>query len=226
MASQQAFTLHHPSVSTAPPSQPEAFGALLRRLRTAAGLSQQDLGSKANVSMQTIRRAEKDKVAAESDWRRTTALDVFRVLNNEAHLSDADRAAYLKATRLEGMRDLGARMLATVQQQTMAARAGALAAAAAFTTQNNPDHTTAHSWLQRMLDEIAAARVLGALEGLAASYGVDLPPRDREADPRLRGAWVHHTGPLNFGEGVRGEIYTPIMPEASAKATPVRKAAP
>lgn len=205
----------------------ETFGAFIKRLRSARRLSQQELATRASASMATIRRAEQS-AAKLSEWRKSTATGILTALESVAPLSDADRATYLRLTLLEGVAALGRQMLADMDRETKHVVGEVAKSGYAYSTQGDPDRTTVHSWVERMMEEAGPVRVISALEALAAAWSLDLPPRIKRDDPRARGYWVHSTGVVDMGGGVRGEILTPVpLPSRSPppKAQPRRRPA-
>lgn len=72
-----------------------SFSALLKRLRLAAGLTQEALAERAGVSPRAVSDLERDP-------RRVPRLDTVRLLADALALADADRAALLAAARPAG----------------------------------------------------------------------------------------------------------------------------
>lgn len=71
-----------------------SFGSLLRRLRVAAELSQEELAERANVRVRAIGDLEKGRRAA-------PRLATLRLLGDALRLTDADRASFFASARAE-----------------------------------------------------------------------------------------------------------------------------
>jgi len=189
------------------PAHPESpagtppFGQTLRQLRTARGLTQARLAELARVSEVTIRQGEKME---RSTWRRSIVTDVFEALNNVAPVDEASAAAYFQAAGMTAMVDV-------------ARKAAAATFADLTATDFDLEAQTAHLWVERLVHEKGARNVLTALEGLAAGWGVDLPPRLKYGQPGPR--WVEYA----YEEGglrVREFIPTNREPSAAPPAPP------
>src|SRR5215469_8629032 len=73
-------------------SEPTPFGDLLRRLRKAAGLTQEELAERAGLSQRGINDLERGE-------RRSPHKDTARQLADALDLTGGDRAAFLAAAR-------------------------------------------------------------------------------------------------------------------------------
>lgn len=154
------------------------FGEMLKTLRTGRGMTQSGLADRAGVSDFTVYTAEG---ALKCPWKRTTALAVLDALNAAAPLTPAELAAWYRATGMEPLARQAERVASSNAAATKAAQADAATATTAYSTAADVDATTAHQWVQRLLEEAGATRTLAALEALAASWAIGLPPRVRPA---------------------------------------------
>ncbi len=77
--------------------EPSSFGSLVRRLRVAAGLTQEQLAARAGLSPDTIALLERGK-------RHIPRAGTVRLLADALALGDAERAAFLAAARPEPAR--------------------------------------------------------------------------------------------------------------------------
>lgn len=198
------------------------FGQLLKHLYTSRGLTQADVAAAAEISVGTISRA---LTKPKYQGHKGTVLRIFHVLDRDTPLTDNEKEVFFQLAGL----DAKARNVRPAQQH--ASRGDAIASGGSFTIgqpaervlAGAPDHTTAHTFVQKLIDEVGTTRVISALEGMASAWGIDLPPRAR-LDDRDAGVWVHHSGPMDFGEGLRGEIHSPVPSPAPAKPAHRRKA--
>ncbi len=190
------------------------FGQMLQQLRTSRGLSQQGLADAAGVTLNTIQRGEA-RESTRSPWKPSTAERVFRALNERAALSKSDTETYLE---LCGLQALIQQTLALTRQLKAAARPTVERARGLGGAEPTPDATTAHTWLERLLEEAGPVKVLAALEGLAAAWGLDLPPRIKQADSHRFGVWVYHDTITDPETGATAEVYSPHEPGTSERA--------
>jgi hypothetical protein len=193
------------------------FGNLLKALYESRGYTQGTLADSSGVSETSIQRG----VAAEKcPWRRSAAVDVLRALERRAPLSEGDLAAYLQLAGLEALARMGADAMRVLQAERATTLKVASTSTFAYSTKNDPKHTLAHTWLQRILESGDEDRVLDSLRLVASTLGVELP-----ATTDRRMVWVHHDI-VDMGDGHQAHMMTPIHPAAGppAKATPKRRA--
>lgn len=185
------------------------FGQLVQKLRTERGLTQSDLASRAGVSDATIQRAEQTESCP---WRRSTAREIFQVLNSVAAVEPASAAEYFKATGLAaGLAAAGEWAKSSEGQQTQAF--------VAFVNQlSDPRERQAYMWLTDLIDAVGVERLLDTLRGVAAMAGVELLPL---VDDRGRTVRVHE--PPVQREGYTEEIIrdVEVRPGAKPKAKPL-----
>lgn len=172
------------------------FGNLLKSLYERRGFSQRSLAEKARTSEATIHRGVQ---SAKCPWRRTRATEVLAALESVAPLTKNELENYLQLSGLDAIAKFAAEQAEQSASRRSAAAADVAGSTGAFTTSDSPEETTAHDWVQRLLDEAGATRVLAALEGLAVSWSIDLPPRIRKEDAARRGAWVYHGEVIDYG---------------------------
>jgi transcriptional regulator with XRE-family HTH domain len=176
------------------------FGQILRSLRRARNLSQQQLATMSSISIQTIHRAEQGRGRA---WRRSTLMEVLRTLDRVQPVSREEMRNYLAAA---GVPDLSS-AIASARLSS-----GLLGVQA----QTSIDDQTAHIWLERLISERGAINVLSSLEGLAAAWAIDLPPRVNDAHHLPR--WVRYDREDESGYHVT--VYTPVNPPQSTPSSP------
>ena len=182
------------------------FGELLFKLRDARGMSQGQLADRAGLSSATIHRGEK---SASCPWRKSVAREVFDALDRREHVDEADTRAYFA---LAGMTAPTNRQPSQAQQ-------------ALRILNIDPDAVSIHAWVDRLIEEVGAIRLISALEGLASAWNIDLPPRDRIKRQPLPSAPIPAVRHTVEEPGVRADIYTPTKPPQKPKPTIKRRTA-
>jgi transcriptional regulator with XRE-family HTH domain len=147
------------------------FGRILQDLRKDRGLSQVELGAIAGVSDFTISRGERSETCP---WKSRTALEVLIALNRRLPVPLDRQREYLSAA---GLDELAESSLGIMTDQSPRIDMVAEGTAAPIGRKISPEESTAYIWIETLLDERGAKNLLTALEGLAAGWGVDLPPR-------------------------------------------------
>ncbi len=194
------------------------FGKLLAKLRTDRGLTQEELAKAAGTSTPSIQRWES---AEKCQLRPTNAKRLFKALEAEGRLSPIETENFYFSAGLETLAKLAAEESKRRAETVRASAESVRRSAFAFNTEASPLHTRAHTWLERVLEDLGPERTLEALDGVARILGVKPPSQERTA-----GAWTYHTGPLDAGEGLTAEIHAPVDPHvfsARAKASPKRR---
>ncbi len=200
----------------------EPFGRLLKRLRERRGLTQSDLAELASVSLPTIYRGEK---SATCEWRRSARVHVMRALDRAKPLAQSDAKAYMEATGLDVLRR-ASEALSSLGGPTPRIEIEEIDEDSA----RDPDHLTAHAFLNSLIEDRGAKNIVTALEGLAAAWAIDLPPRIRADDitagtaPRL--ILVHPPRRIEDREvTVYEPAPTPANPPTKGKTPHKRKTA-
>lgn len=184
------------------------FGKLLSALRKARGWSQTDLAGKARVSDFTISSGEN---AAACPWKPSTAMAVFTAIDTDVPVSQGDAATYFELT---GMTDIARHVdqwLANERAKRVQLGDQVKARGVATTTSEDPDETTAHNWIQKLIDEQGTTKVLAWLEGIATAWEVDLQPRVRRDGMKNAGQWIYHSEAVDVGEGRTVQIYGEVI---------------
>jgi transcriptional regulator with XRE-family HTH domain len=167
------------------------FGQLLKDLRDARGLTQDQLADAAHVSGQTIRRAEASETCP---WKRSNALAVYRALQQRAPLTPRERDAYLEATNLKGLAEHAVELAAAVAAPARSLLRSPIIQATmklrAFTDTLPPDQARAFWQLADLLDTVGAAAVLKMLEASATMADSEAHVRRVVGPPVQREGYV------------------------------------
>jgi hypothetical protein len=183
------------------------FGKLLKALYEARGFTQITLAEASGLSATSIQRG----IASEKcPWRRSAALDVFKVLHARAPMSDLDIASYFQLAGLETLAKQGREAMAHLKAEAAATAWKVSRSPVAFDLSDDPLASRAHSYVQILAEAGHASEVLHALKLTAAHLNVSLPPNPS-------GQWVLHSGPIDAGEGRTIEIHAPITPRSATK---------
>jgi DNA-binding XRE family transcriptional regulator len=154
------------------------FGQLVARLRTERALTQSELAAATRVSDSTISKAER---TAACKWRRTTALEVFRVLDAAAPIDQPTAEAYFKAARMSitlSVRQSIEQMKRTAEDTKRDyPELGAFAFRNRFQSLLRDEARLAAHWqLHQLLNALGPEAVIGYLDGLADARKVGLIP--------------------------------------------------
>lgn len=198
------------------------FGKLLKRLRSSRGLQQTELARLAGVTVFTISRGERSR---ECPWKPSTATDIFQALEDTAPLSHADKVLYFEACNLHAIADSIEQNRPTPSTPASPPERKPPVA----TGPTDPDEQTLHEWIQRLADQRGAAIVLNALEGLAAGWDIDLPPRRRHDSRSPAGRWLllreqHESDGYRLSVYDKAETPTKPSPQPKRPAKPTHKA--
>ena len=199
------------------------FGRFLRSSYEPRGFTQKTLAESASVTLGTIARA----VACETcPWRRSVSMRVMEALHARSPLTAEEQDQYTKLTGLTALTrvaDAYDRIKADERMASIAARG----AEQANQSQLSPEEQTAHTWVMRLMQETGDLRVLAALEGLAAAWNIDLPPRIRAEDLNTRHPrWILTNTFIDKPSGMQITEYTPIDPAQVGKPIASQKAKP
>lgn len=161
------------------------FGRFLAKLRSDRGLTQQGLADRSRMSTPSIQRGES---AEACPFRRSNATSILHALDSVAPLSQNDRENYLQMAGLEALAKMAADLEARRVAELDDMKARVASSPLGFDTSDDLDLTTAHQYVQRLYEEVGAVRLLSALEGIASTWEIDLPPKLRASD-RRRPIW-------------------------------------
>lgn len=145
------------------------FGELLARIRAERGLTQAELAENAGVSLSLVQRGERSD---ECPWRSATAINILRVIHRRMPLAGAEYGEYLQ---LAGLIEMARHADRTSLDEALGLSPlwNPSAGYVAFES----DDATAFDFVKTLIDARGGHNVATALEGIAAAWNVDLPPR-------------------------------------------------
>ena len=205
-------------------TEPMEFGQFLRTLYEPRGFTQKSLADAAGLTLGTIHRGA---ASEQCPWRRSVCLRVFEALDAASPLTQNERENYTQLTGLTAfmkLSDMHAEKALAERRATKQAVANADLASIVAST---PDEDTAHTWVMKLMEEVGAVKVLAGLEGLAAAWGIDLPPRSRADDlTSTNRRWALINNFVDEESGRPVTTITPIDPASVAKRAQSSKAIP